>query len=345
LNFIKKRTLVAFLCLLMSVTIISGCISSDDEDEEITLKVLHAGSLTSPFEKIEAEFESEFPNIDVQLEPAGSVSCVNKIVETGVEADILASADYSLIPSMMVPGYAEWYVIFASNEMVLTYSDNSLYADEVNEDNWYDILRRPDVLWAFSNPNLDPCGYRTPMVIQLAEEEYGDSEIFEDLVCDNSAITVEEVSGRFVISTPEGLSPNTEHLTIRDKSVELVSMVLEGGLDYAWEYLSVAVQNDLNYIRLPQSINLSSVSYTDTYNTVSVNTSDDNTKTGKPIVYGITIPTNAPNFEEAVLFIEYVINEVGQDIFEGDGQPPLVPAGVSDEELVPEDLLEYLEQI
>ncbi|MBN1785484.1 MAG: tungstate ABC transporter substrate-binding protein WtpA [Candidatus Methanofastidiosa archaeon] len=340
--------LMISICLLLVAPLFSGCISSDEKEEEpepVTLKVLHAGSLTSPFEKIEAEFEADYPYVDVQLEPAGSVACVNKIIETGIEADILASADYTLIPSMMMPDYADWYILFASNEMVLTYSENSKYADEIDADNWYDILRRDDVLWAFSNPNLDPCGYRTPMVIQLAEAAYGDDQIFEDLIESYSSIYAEEQSGNYIITTPEDLAPDTDHLTIRDKSVDLVSMVLEGGLDYAWEYISVAVQNGLDYVRLPKSINLSSVAYADDYNKVSVVTCDGKSKSANPIVYGVTVPLNAPNSDVAALFIEYIINEVGQGIFELDGQPPMVPAGVNDIELVPETLKEYLEQI
>jgi molybdate/tungstate transport system substrate-binding protein len=174
----------------MLCSLASGCISSDDEEEQepVTLKVLHAGSLTGPFEEIEAAFEAEYGYIDVQLEPAGSSACIRKITDTGVEADILASADYTLIPSMMMPDYADWYIAFANNEMVLTYSENSAYADEITQDKWYEILRREDVIWAFSNPNLDPCGYRTPMVIQLAEDYYDDDMIFDDLIGGQTAI-------------------------------------------------------------------------------------------------------------------------------------------------------------
>lgn len=340
-----SKLTVSALLLVLAVSLFSGCISSDDEEESVTLKVLHAGSLTSPFEEIEAQFEADFPNVDVQLEPAGSTSCVRKITDTGIEADILASADYSLIPSMMMPDYADWYVLFAKNEMVLTYSDNSLYADEITADNWYEILGRDDVIWAFSNPNMDPCGYRTPMVIQLAEEYYGDDTIFESLIEAHTAIYAEEVEGIFEIHTPEDLSPDLDSVTIRDKSVELVSMVLEGGLDYAWEYLSVAQQNDLNYVTLPEAINLSAVAYEDTYKTVKVVTFDDNTKTGKPIVYGITVPTNAPNSEWADKFVLYVINEFGQEVFVNQGQPPIVPALINDASVAPGAIEDYVEQI
>ncbi|HHN82036.1 MAG TPA: tungstate ABC transporter substrate-binding protein WtpA [Methanomicrobia archaeon] len=338
----RYGAVILVVTLLLSVCAL-GCIGGDDED--VTLKVLHAGSLTGPMEGIKAAFEEDNPNVTVNLEPAGSISCVRKITDTGIEADVLGSADYTLIPSMMMPDYADWYAIFASNEMVLTYSDDSAYADEITQDNWHEILGREDVIWAFSNPNMDPCGYRTPMVIQLAEDYYGDDQIFENLIEADSAITCELVDGIYVITTPEDLASNTNRLTIRDKSVELVSMVLEGGLDYAWEYLSVAKQNDLNYITMPDEINLSAVRFTDNYNTVKVNTSDGGTQVGKPIVYGITIPKNAPHPDVAAEFLTYLLGELGQETFDALGQPPIVPAETNDLEAVPDILKDYVREM
>jgi len=330
------------------VVLVAGCAnqtgtSSQSGGQKKVLKVLMAGSLVSPMEKIEKKFEADHPNVDVQFEHAGSIECVQKITQLGVKADVFASADYTLIPSMMVPEYADWYVLFAKNEMVLTYSDKSKYANIINKNNWYKILDKPDVIWAFSNPNLDPCGYRTPMTIQLAELEYKDDKIFENLIISKSKITVDEVNGIYVITTPENLAPATNKLTIRNKSVELVSMVQDGGLDYAWEYISVAVQNDMKYIRLPGSINLSDVAYTDTYKRVQVKTADGKTQTGKPIVYGVTVPKNAPNVELANEFVKYMIDEFGQKVFEEDGQPPVIPAIAGpDKTKVPQILLKYV---
>ena len=302
------------------------------------VKVFHAGSLTVPFEEIKAKFEADNENVEVQLEPAGSVACVQKITETGKEADVLASADYSLIPNMMIPEYADWYIIFAKNRMTIAYTEDSRYAEEISSENWYEILRREDVKWGFSNPNLDPCGYRTPMVIQLAELEYGDSGIFDDLIMANSAITVSQSEGVYTIdANMEDLQPRTEKLTIRDKSVELVSLCQTGGIDYAFEYSSVAKQHDLLYLELPESIDLSDIAYIDTYSKVKV-VKTSGTSTGKPIVYGITIPKNAPNPELAEEFVGYIINEYGQLVFEENGQPPIKPAVVSDIDALPESL-------
>jgi molybdate/tungstate transport system substrate-binding protein len=341
-----SKTLAVAIVAIVAVAAIGGVwYYTTLEPEEKVLKVFCAGSLTLPFEDIEAQFEADHPNVDVQLEPAGSVACVQKITESGEECDVLASADYSLIPSMMMTAesnYTSWYIIFAVNRMTLAYTDCSKYADEITADNWYEILRRSDVKWGFSDPNLDPCGYRSPMVIQLAEHEYGDDMIFEDLIEANSDITVSEDAGTYLIdANMTDLNPNTDRLMIREKSVELVTFVQEGGLDYAFEYSSVAKQHGLNYLELPVTIDLSSADYADLYKTVKIEKTTT-TSTGKPIVYGLTIPNNAPNPELAAEFVEYIINNFGQTVFNNNGQPPVVPALADDPSKLPQSLQSYV---
>jgi molybdate/tungstate transport system substrate-binding protein len=125
------------------------------------LKIFHAGSLTVPFKEIEESFESQHPDVDVQREPMGSVKAVRQITDVGKKADVLVVADYSLIPDMIYMEYADWYVRFARNEMVLAYNqEKSKYADKINSTNWYTILEREGVTIRFSNPVLDACGYK-----------------------------------------------------------------------------------------------------------------------------------------------------------------------------------------
>ena len=343
-----SKILAAVIVAIVAVAAVGGVwYYTTLEPEKKVLKVFCAGSLTLPFEDVEAQFEADNPNVDVQLEPAGSVACVQKITETGEECDVLASADYSLIPSMMMTGESDcayWYIILAVNRMTLAYSDNSKYADEITADNWYDILRRSDVKWGFSDPNLDPCGYRSPMVIQLAEFEYGDDMIFEDLIEANLDITVSEDAGTYLIDAKmTDLNPNTERLMIREKSVELVTFVQEGGLDYAFEYSSVAKQHGLKYLELPITIDLSSADCANIYKTVKIEKTTT-TSTGKPIVYGLTIPKNAPNPDLAEEFVKYTINDFGQTVFNNNGQPPVAPAIADDVFKVPQTLQSYVVQ-
>jgi len=320
---------------MLALALLAGCV---DQRETGTLMVFHAGSLAVPLEEVEREFERAHPGIDVQYESYGSAEAIRQITEGGRKGDVLASADYSLIPDMMYDEYADWLVRFATNDVVLAYNpEKSRYADEITTENWYDILRRDGVAFGFSNPNLDPCGYRSLMVCQLAELYYDDSEILDDLIISHTAISVEE-NGDYVIKVPEDPEPDTEKVTIRPKEMELTSLVETGALDYYFIYRSVAVQNALGFVDLPEEIDLSSVKYKDEYRRVKVETADGKVNMGMPIVYGITVPKNAESPELGLEFVQFVIGEEGQSIFARNGQPPITPpegSGAIPEELKP----------
>ena len=315
------RTSCLFAIAMIVLASFSGCIGKRVTTELI---IYNAGSLAVPFEKIEKEFEAEHPNVDIRYHQMGSVKAVRQITEIGKKCDVIAVADYTLIPDMLYSDYADWYIKFARNEIVLAYNpEKSRYADQITSENWYDILIREDVIFGFSNPNDDPCGYRAVMVIQLAELYYNVQSIFDDLILRNTSITVTENNGSYLIKVPGDLKPDTDRVTVRSKSVELIGMLEEGGIDYAFEYRSVAVQHNLKFVELPAQINLSRIEYGVIYRKVMLQTADGRIKIAKPIVYGITVPKNAPHPELGIEFIKFIIGEKGQRIFEECGQPPI----------------------
>jgi len=119
-----------------------------------------------PFAEINDAFNEIYPDVEIFAEGAGSATTIRKVTELEKEGGVIGSADYTLIPALMYPDYADWYIIFASNQMCLTYTDTSAYADEINSDNWYEILQNEGVAYGRSDPDQDPCGYRTLMVWQ-----------------------------------------------------------------------------------------------------------------------------------------------------------------------------------
>ena len=347
-----KRIYIYSAIILFFSVLFLGAYSLHIRERIIVLKVFHAGSLTLPFEWIRDRFEADFSSyrpsgsqvtykVHVDLEPAGSIQCIRKIVDVGKSADVLAVADYLLIPNMM-GDYASWYLKFARNRIVICYTNGSRYSSKVNETNWFKILLRDGVRWGFANPNLDPCGYRVPWVIQLAEFEYDEDMIFENLIEAYSAITMRREGELYVYSSPEDLMPETSKLVIRDKSVDLVAMLESGGIDYAFEYLSVAVQHGLNYVLLPVNIDLSGEDsfHLQLYSRLRAVTLKGNL-TASPIVYGITVPTCSEHPELANQFVKYVISEFGQNVFKEMGQTPLVPAVTSNLDSTPKVLIPY----
>ena len=342
----QMKVLLLFLLSILVLGCVSQNLSQTDHtnQEKVVLKVFHAGSLTEPMKAFKEAFEKKYPNVEVETEAAGSAATIRKVTELGRIADVIASADYSLIPKMMYPEYANWTIMFARNQIVIAYREDSKYADEINSQNWYQILRRPDVKFGFSNPNDDPCGYRSQMVIQLAELYYNDPKIYDDLVANHSSLRFVEENGTYIlrIGHSEDINPDTDKLMIRSMEMELIHGMESGEIDYFFIYRSVAQQHGFKYVELPPQIDLSSTQYADFYSKVKVVLANGKTVVGKPIVYGITIPKNAGHKSYAKKFVELIVSSEGQRILEKLGQPPLVPAKVDNMDNLPPALRPYV---
>ena len=275
--------------------------------------VFHAGSLTVPLAQIEKDFEALHPDIDIQREAGGSTKMARMISELHKPADIMASADYKVIEKTLMPQYADWNIRFATNRLVLCYTPQSRFADELNADNWYEILARKGVVWGHSDPNLDPCGYRSLMVLQLAEQYYNQPGLYD----------------RLLANRPEA--------NVRPKSVELVSLLKTGHMDYAWEYRSVAVQHGLKFLELDDHINLGNYAYDEYYRKAKVKVTGKKpgtwmTRTGQSCTYGITMTKDGPNPDGAALFMAYLLDpEGGLKVLDIMGQPPFIPCRVASE--------------
>lgn len=308
-----------------------------------TLTILCADSLLYPLTKVESAFESSYPNVNVELEGHGSIQVIRQVLPpVDMDADVLMVADYSLIPIMMynatMPGtnesYANYYVRFASDSIVLAYTNQSKYAGEINSTNWYSILMRPDVKFGFPNPEIDSLGYRALMTIQLAETYYGNNTIFTKLVTDNFDPPIDSVptGSNYTIIVPDVQVPNGDNLVLRDSGVLLIPLLQAGSIDYSFLYLSNAEQYGLRYIELPDEINLGSQQYEGNYERVSIMFEEQRfatvniDRTGEPIYFGLTIPANAPHPELAAEFVEFVLGQEGNKVFQSSWQPVFEPA-------------------
>ena len=274
-----------------------------------TITIFHAGSLSVPFKYLTQEYQKTHKDIRFALESSGSVAAIRKITELGKSADILGSADASLIGKMMFPDYAKWYIEFATNQIVIVYREDSPYSDEINKDNWFQILLKKGVEYGHSDPNMDPCGYRTLLVWKLSELYYKRPGLYE------------------------ALNRGCPLRNIRPKEVDLLALLESKNLDYVFEYKSIAIQHHLKYIALPDEVNLGSTKFRDFYKKVGVEITGRKPGTtlkisGAPIVYGLTIPNMAKNKDDAKKFIDFILSKEGQKIIKGLGQDPVVPPNI-----------------
>ncbi len=310
------------LVLLVFVAI---CLLSCNGNKSTTnqrLTVFHAGSLSMPLKAIADSFMRENPGVVIEMEAAGSVDCVRKITELGKSCDILASADYSIIDSMMIPAAASWNIRFAGNEMAIVFHDKSRMADKINADNWFEILANKDVAFGRSNPSSDPCGYRAMMTLQLAEKHYGKPGLANNIAAKDNQY-------------------------IRPKETDLLALLESNSIDYIFLYRSVAIQHSLKYIELPDAINLGNPELAATYANAKVTIAgkqpgDSIQVVGSPMVYGLTIPTSAANPDLANKFVAYILSpEKGGKVLGTMGQPSVVPSVATGFDMLPDELKQF----
>ncbi len=283
--------------------------------------VFHAGSLSVPFAQMEKAFEAKYPRFDVVREAAGSRACARKITDIGKPADVMASAAYKVIDTLLIPDYARFNVQFATNEMAIAYTDKSKYANEINASNWTDIFLREGVKIGHSNPNLDPCGYRSILVTQLAEKYYKKPGFYQKLMGYGTSYS----NGK----------ENKHKIIVRPKETDLLGLLEAGVYDYLYIYKSVAQQHGLHYLTLPPEVSLREKKFSDFYKQASVKITGKQpgsliTKKGAAMVYGITVVENEKkglprNREGAVKFVQFVISPEGQKIIKENGQGVIMP--------------------
>jgi molybdate/tungstate transport system substrate-binding protein len=295
-----------------------------------------------PFDRLAAEFQRRHPGLRVLTESHGSVQCIRQITELHRRFDLLVTADYSLVPPMMYAvkdaetgkPYADWTIRFATNRVVLAYTDKSEGSVGLTRQSWYEVLTRPGVRFGIADPRFDAAGYRSLMVLQLAERFYGDPIILENIVMNGfSTPVVSEREGELdVIVVPELLETAPDGgMVLRGSSVQLLPLLASGDLDYALEYESVARQHKLKYLELPPQIDLGDPRYADLYASVEVRIDMQRFKTVKPVFrgevigYGLTIPTNAPDAGAAEQLAAFVLGPAGRRILRAAYQPLITP--------------------
>jgi len=305
LNLRNQRPVYLILLLVCGLWF-AGC-REVSKDQARTLTIFHAGSLSMPFREVSRLFMQRHPGVAVRAEAAGSRDTARKVSDLHRSCDVLGSADYKVVDNLLRPAHARFNIRFAANEMVIAYTDHSRGRGTLSKSNWYEILLQKEVAFGRSDPNRDPCGYRTEMLFKLAEEHYGQPGLCLRLARKDGQ--------RF----------------IRPKETDLLALLQAGEIDYLFIYRSVAVQHGLEVLRLPDAINLSSPGMAERYHKARVKVTGRKpgqliTRRGEPIVYSVTIPLAARERPLAEAYLKLLLSTEGQALMSRNGQTPIAPA-------------------
>lgn len=265
------------------------------------VNVLYAGSLISIMEtKIGLAFNHL--GYDYKGEGHGSIQNTNMVIDKQRFPDVFISVGEQPITRLIDnnPSLAEWYLSFASDELVIAYNPNSQFAADFEKAktgsvSWYDILAKPGFRFLRSDPLLDPKGCYTIITTKLA-----------GILYHNSTLSSLVLKGE---RNPDQLRPE-----------ELLLTLLETGeADAIPAYKHEAIERGFPFISLPAQINLGDPTFASYYKQASCTQLNGSLNFGKPIVFDVTIPKTVRNTEGAIQFVKFLLSNQGKRIFQNDG--------------------------
>lgn len=231
---------------------VAGCLGGGRGSSPVS--ILAAGSL----QKALSEGFAGVTDREITVEAYGSRHAAQLVAEGQRDPDVLALADTALFDG---PLSTPWHATFASNALVLAYNPDSEAGQRVPAaDRWYEPLTASSLRLGRTDPAVDPLGYRTLLLLALAEAYYDEPDL------------------RGQILGPDQIFPETQLLTQFET----------GSVDAAVVYRNMAVERGYPFVELPAELDLSDPALADRYGSATVELDDGTTVTGAPIAYGAT---------------------------------------------------------
>jgi molybdate/tungstate transport system substrate-binding protein len=308
------------------------------------LNVCHAGSVGAALAEVEKSFRAQHPDVLIADVSGGSVALARKLA-TGVQAcDVYASADYLDIDLMLKPaGIADYALVFAQGRMVLAYLATDPNAQGVAAagdfhppasipdaaPDWYQRLLAPGIRIGGAHPFLDPGGYRSHMILELAQKHYGVANLYNELL-------------EHYEVTPAAAGPDAAATPMLGR---------EFSFQFSYEHSAAAAARRnpaYRYVHLPDRIDLSASANAAFYGQASVTmpglgiagTAPSVTIPASRAAWGVTITKKGTNQESALAFVRMLLGPSGTAALNANGPSPVTPALVrpDDYKLIPQPL-------
>ena len=297
---------IVFYTLSDSLTVVATTANDTQVSpaQKDPVSVMYAASLIRTFEDSLGPAFQANTGYPYQGEARGSVQIANMMLDGLRRPDVFVSAGTIPIMKLMnaTDPLADWLVKFGAAEMVIAYSPDSRFFNDLEkartgEIPWYQVLSNPDLKFGRTDPELDPKGDYTILTAELANKYYNDSGIKQRIL---------------------GEDRNSKQIFPEET---LKTILEQGQLDAVAAYKHEAVARGLPYITLPPNINLANPTFSDFYKTASYTLEDGKGQTvfGEPIYFSFTIPNTVKNLPGATSFATFILSPNGESILEDQG--------------------------
>lgn len=305
----------------------AGAKAQAPEKPSGTVSVLYAGSLVNLMEKDMGPAFSKATGIEYEGEGKGSTALANMIKDKLRQPDVFVSASAKVNDILMGDeGHHQesWYAVIFRNEMVIAYNDKSKFAGEFakvkdGKEPFYQPLMAKGFRLGRTDPKLDPKGFRTLMMFDLAEKLYKKPGLGKKILGDAESSTQ---------TFPEE---------------QLVARLESGQIDAGVFYRNEAQEHGLPYVTLPKEINLSDPALDDQYKTASYKNPESGKEYhGGAIVYTVTVLDSAKNPAAGAAFVKFMMSNDGKALLDKHGLPVIAPTVEGDASKVPAALKDVL---
>jgi molybdate/tungstate transport system substrate-binding protein len=294
--------------------------------ENSTLSIYAAATLDTLFPDLANELVNETPGISAPSSTQtyeGSLDITTAITSLSAITDVAAVADYRLAPQLLEPTYAGWEVVFGATPEVLVYNPSIPAFDGINSSNWAeklvtDVTTHGNAPLAVWNASTDPNGYNEIFSLEL-----------QGLLYNGSASTFYNTFYGGAAGTPAVPSSAT---TLPEHESQAATLINTGVVSAAITYRSYAVVNHLSYVSFNPIVGLYAnnstalADYAKLSTTILSSAGSFATVVPAPVLFAITVPTNAPNPALGAAFVHLILSPQGAAILsQGGAFTPIFP--------------------
>jgi|SRR5271165_2448851 len=327
LNYFGIRR--SLLLVVLAIHLVSALGGSKTAAAENQISVLYAGSLGNLMEMDVGPSFARATGSKYLGEAKGSVLSANLIKEKLRTPDVFISADSKVNQLLMGNengNLVRWYATVFGNELVLGYNPYSRFAAELkqvgtDDTRLYDILQEKGFRLGRGDPDLEPKGYRTLFLFDLAEKHYQKPGLAQKIL------------------------NNSDHPTLIFPEEQLVARLEAGQLDAGIFYRNEVVEHSLPFIKFPRELNLSDPDLDPNYGAATYVSPKGTKYVGSAIVYSITIPEISQNREGAIALVSFILSDEGRKILQKHALRPIQPAVSGEIDAVPPTLQTALKQV
>ena len=246
---------------------------------------------------------ANFTGIPVAPPHSGGSFALASQIASGSQDDVFVPVSLSATaPSHLENFSSNWAIGFASDQMVIAYSNSTSSYSSAGQkvisayqraaksnassdwDSLFSSLTSGQVKVGIADPNADPAGLRGWLVLEAAGALYraGNTSAYTDALL---------ASGGNVTGSA---------------AANMVAPLEAGQMQFLFVYRSVAIAQHLGYFQLDHRVNLGDPKLASSYAILTYRLATGPT-TGAPIILCVTVPTDSLHPSEADQFVQYVL--------------------------------------